>query len=71
MRGKIVAYIKEGLWKGIGWSFGVTIGFMLVSLLLVLIVNILGGTPLIGGWIASLVEATQQALEKKTVIIQR
>jgi hypothetical protein len=59
---------RRGFISGIGWAFGVTIGFVLVSTLLVIILNLLGGLPLIGKWIANLVQATQLNLSIRTPI---
>jgi hypothetical protein len=60
---------KDGVISGVGWAFGVTIGFVLVSTFLVVILKLLGGTPLIGGWIAKIVESTREQLVKRTPII--
>ena len=70
-----IAYIpynelfKEGIMAGIGWAIGATIGFFLISTVLVVLLKQLGGLPLIGTWIASIVEVTQQQLIKRTPII--
>ncbi len=61
--------LKEGFIAGIGWAFGVTIGFVLVSTILVLVFRTLGGLPLIGSWIADIVQETQIQLLKRTPII--
>lgn len=58
--------LKEGFYAGLGWAFGVTIGFVIISTLIVSILNALGGLPLIGSWIAAVVETTQQQLLKRT-----
>jgi len=58
--------LKDGFIRGIGWAFGVTIGFVIVSTLLVLLLNIIGGMPLVGKWIANVVEATQEQLMKRS-----
>ena len=60
---------RDGLVSGIGWAFGVTIGFVLISTLLVLLLQKLGGLPLVGDWIASIVEATQDQLIKRTPLL--
>ena len=60
---------KKGFVQGLGWSFGITIGFVLVSFILVLILQALGGLPLIGKWIASIVEETQLQLLKRGPLI--
>jgi hypothetical protein len=59
---------KEGLIHGIGWAFGVTIGFVIISTILVLVLRSLGGLPVIGGWVASIVEATLSQLAKRTPV---
>ena len=72
-----IAYIpynelfKEGIIAGVGWAVGVTIGFVLISTILVLVLRSLGGLPLIGDTVASIVEATQDSLLKRTPIIPR
>jgi len=66
MKKKIVSYFKEGFWRGFGWSFGATLGLVLISTLGIMILRGLGGLPLIGNFIADLVEATQQALSFRT-----
>lgn len=62
---KLIGF-KNGFITGLGWSFGVTVGFVLISTLLVIFLNGLGGLPVIGGWIANLVESTQNQLEKRS-----
>jgi len=57
---------KQGFFAGIGWAFGVTIGFVIVSTLLVAVFQRLGGIPIIGSFLASLVEETQKQLLKRT-----
>jgi hypothetical protein len=70
-----IAYIpynelfKEGFISGIGWAFGVTVGFVIISSILVIILQMLGGLPLVGSWIAGIVKATQDQLLKRTPII--
>ena len=62
--------LKEGFFAGVGWAFGVTVGFVIISSLLVIILNFLGGLPLIGSWVANLVEETQLQLLKRNPIIR-
>lgn len=62
--------LKEGFFAGLGWAFGVTIGFVILSTLLVIFLKFLGGLPLIGGWIANIVEATQEQLLRRTPLIR-
>ncbi|OGM22001.1 hypothetical protein A2863_03200 [Candidatus Woesebacteria bacterium RIFCSPHIGHO2_01_FULL_38_9b] len=58
--------LKEGFFAGIGWAAGVTVGFVIISTIIVYLLNSLGGLPLIGGWIANIVEETQQQLIRRT-----
>ena len=60
---------KQGLISGIGWAFGVTIGFVLISTLMVFVLQQLGGLPLIGDWLASVVDATIAQLSTRTPTI--
>lgn len=60
--------LKEGFFAGIGWAFGVTIGFVLISTLIVLVLRRLGGLPIIGSWIADIVEETQNQLLRRTPV---
>ena len=57
---------KEGFIAGIGWAFGVTIGFVLISVLLVTVLRSLGGLPIIGRWIAAIVDVTLNQLSART-----
>jgi len=59
---------REGFVHGVGWSFGVSVGFVLVSTLLVILFNALGTLPVIGDGIASIVAATQESLLRRTII---
>jgi hypothetical protein len=63
---RIYPNFKQAIISGIGWSFGVTIGFVIISTLVVFVLNQLGGLPLIGDWIASIVEETQSQLQRRT-----
>lgn len=60
--------LKEGFIAGLGWAFGVTIGFVIISTIIVAVLRSLGGLPLIGAWIASIVEETQQQLIRRTPV---
>ena len=68
LRGEL---FKDGIIAGIGWAFGVTVGFVVISILLAILLQTLGGLPLIGNWLASIVEATQMQLLKRTPIISQ
>jgi len=63
---RVYPNFKQGFIAGMGWAFGVSIGFVLISTLLVFLLNILGGLPLIGSWIADLVETIQLQLQYRT-----
>ena len=52
---------------GIGWSFGVTFGFALIAFVFGYILHRLGGLPLIGNWLANLVEVTDKLLRQRGV----
>lgn len=60
--------IKRGFYSGVGWAFGVTVGFVIVSSVLVILLGQVGGIPLIGGWIAGIVDATLNQLSQRTPI---
>ena len=62
---------KEGLIAGLGWAIGVTVGFVTISTILAIILSMLGGLPLVGNWIANIVEATQEQLLKRTPLFNR
>ncbi len=60
---------KDGFFQGFGWSFGATIGFVIVSTILVIVLQSLGGLPLIGKWIAGIVQETQAQLSRRNPIL--
>lgn len=62
---------KEGFYRGIGWSFGVTVGFLILSSLGVIILRLAGGLPLAGSIIADMVESTQIQLESRNLVAPR
>lgn len=66
-RNSAIAF-KDGFVHGLGWSFGVTIGFVLVSTLLVLFLQTLGGLPFLGDRLAEIVHATQDSLTKRSLL---
>ena len=61
---------KAGIVGGLGWAFGVTIGFAIVSIIIIYLVDRAGGIPLIGDWIAKIVESTQTQLELRNPYYQ-
>ena len=52
----------QGIIGGIGWAFGITFGFLLITILLGYLLKGLGGLPLVGNWLASIVETTLDQL---------
>ena len=69
MKIKKAKLFKEGFIKGFGWSFGVTVGFVVVSTILVWILKAAGGLPVVGNFFASIVESTVEQLSKRTPVI--
>lgn len=60
---------KKGVVTGLGWTFGATIGFTIISGVLIILLRQLGGLPLVGDFLAAIVDATQESLLKRTPII--
>jgi len=48
---------------GIAWGLGLTVGISVLAAFLSLVLTKAGGLPLVGGWLAGLVEATLKAME--------
>jgi len=54
---------------GLFWAIGATLGFALFFTILGIILNWLGGLPIIGNFFAHLIEVTNKALEiRKNVL---
>lgn len=51
-----------------GWAFGATIGFAIVSTVLVFVLRQAGGLPLVGSFIATIVDATIDQLINRSPI---
>jgi len=60
--------ILKGFLAGLGWMIGATIGFALLITLLSLVLGWAGGLPIFGNFLASVIEATNKALEAKKLI---
>ena len=60
--------MRRGFYSGIGWAFGATVGFVFVSTILIFVLQQAGGLPLIGNFIASIVQSTMEQLSKRTPI---
>lgn len=62
-RNKLDVFLR-GFLSGLGWMLGATLGFAVLGVIL----KWLGGLPVIGSFIATLVELTNQALETKKTL---
>jgi hypothetical protein len=60
--------VRRGFVSGVGWAFGATLGFAVISTILVFVLRQLGGIPLVGGWIALIVQSTLDQLVQNTPI---
>ena len=63
---EFISHAKEGVVKGFFWSVGVTLGFAVVTSLLAFIFSRVETLPLIGKFIASIVQATLVSLSTAT-----
>ena len=59
---------KTGLTSGLGWAFGVTIGFALVATIMVVVMNQVNTMPWVGETVADIIEATQDQLVKRSIL---
>ncbi len=50
---------------GIAWAVGLTLGVSLLVYLLGFVATALGGIPVIGEWLAQVIKATLDALQRK------
>lgn len=53
---------------GICWAAGATLGFALLISILGFILSRLGGLPLVGDWVARIIEVTNRALEARKAL---
>lgn len=65
---KYLELLKRGVIRGMGWAFGATIGFAIVSTVLIFVLRQAGGLPLVGGFIATIVDATLDQLINRSPI---
>lgn len=56
---------KKGLVGGMFWSIGVTIGFAIVSAFIIIFLSQVDTIPVIGNFVADVVEQTQRNLERR------
>ena len=61
---------KAGLIGGIGWAIGVTIGFAFISAVAITLLDKTSVVPLLGNWIAEIVENTQLQLNLRNPYYQ-
>ena len=59
---------KTGLVSGIGWAFGVTIGFALIATILIIVLNQVNTLPWVGDTLADIIEITQEQLLKRSIL---
>jgi len=52
---------------GLAWGLGATLGVVLVLSLLGYLLRLLGGLPIVGGFFARLIEATEEALRSRRI----
>lgn len=62
----ILKLVKEGFFAGIGWAIGVTVGFAIVSTIIVYSLRLAGGIPFIGKFFAQIVESTIINLQQRS-----
>lgn len=55
--------VKDGFFRGLGTALGLTVGFALVSTIIINIIKVGGGLPLVGSFFASIVTETQNSLQ--------
>lgn len=58
-------HAKHETVKGIFWSLGATIGFALVSTIFVVLLSSINTVPIIGNFVAQVVEQTERNLENR------
>lgn len=68
MKSKYCQLFLKNFLRGLFWAIGATIGFGLFITLLGIILNWLGGLPLIGNFFAAVIEFTNEALELRKTI---
>lgn len=58
-------HAKKGLVGGVFWSIGVSIGFAIVSAFIAAFLSRVDTIPMIGNFVAAVVEQTQNNLESR------
>jgi len=59
-------HIKKGLIGGFFWAIGVSLGFTFVSIVTIFFLSRFISFPVVGGFVASVVEATQATLQTRS-----
>jgi hypothetical protein len=68
MKSKYSHLFLENFFRGLFWAIGATLGFALFLTLLGIILNWLGGLPLVGNFFATIIELTNEALELRKTL---
>lgn len=68
MKPKYKHLFIENFSKGLFWAIGATLGFAFFITLLGVILNWLGGLPLVGNFFATIIELTNEALELRKAL---
>lgn len=64
-RKEFLEQAKKGLVGGVFWSIGVSLGFAIVSAIIIGVLSNVDTVPIIGSFVADVVEQTQRNLESK------
>jgi hypothetical protein len=64
----VIELLKRGFFSGIGWAFGATVGFVIISTILIYLLGKAGGLPLVGNFLASIVQSTLEQLATRTPV---
>jgi len=59
-------FFKKGLFTGIGWAFGVTIGFAIISTILVFVLRQFEKLPFVGDGFEEIITTTEETIQKRT-----
>lgn len=57
---------RHSMLSGFAWAIGVTLGFAFISTVLVVGFKFAGGLPLIGDFVANIMDATNESLLNRT-----
>jgi hypothetical protein len=74
---KMIKYLKKkehpsvflkGFLGGLGWTVGATLGFAIFVAVVSMILNLLGGLPVVGNFLANIIHFTSEALKTKVTV---